>query len=126
MTTIAIPALDAERLAELQAWLCVKMRMPAEETARSAVAEIAINDAYRIGAAHRSDYARHLDTALSELAIDRVGAVRDGGEWTVTLTARCGNSRNGEAATLIEAMLEAVMRIEEMQSAQALARSNAL
>jgi len=112
---IAIPPEDAERLAAMY------------RAAQSSPAyRIALDDAYKLGAARpRSDYAAHLETALSEIDVPRIGAVRDEDGWRVTLTTSDGNSRDGTGPTFIEALLEAVLAVVEMREGQALLASGA-
>jgi hypothetical protein len=118
---IAIPPEDAERLRKTGLKLTTR---GAKLTFDVAMSEL--ESAYELAASRpRSDYAAHLETALSEIDVPRIGALREGGEWRVTLTTGDGNSRDGAGPTFIEALLEATLAIVDMREGQGLLASEA-
>jgi hypothetical protein len=105
---IAIPPEDAERLERMAA------SARRADHVHSAVLYV-LQEAYRLAASRpRSDYAAHLEIALSE-----------GGEWRVTLTTNDGNSRDGTGPTFVEALLAGVLAVVEMREGQGLLASEA-
>jgi hypothetical protein len=116
---IAIPPEDAERLERMAA------SARRADHVHSAVLYV-LQEAYRLAASRpRSDYAAHLEIALSEIDVPRLGAMREGGEWRVTLTTNDGNSRDGTGPTFVEALLAGVLAVVEMREGQGLLASEA-